>query len=35
VLGGGPTRTLVRVAIHDVGADDRLVELAMVAVLAV
>jgi uncharacterized protein (TIGR00369 family) len=35
VLGGGPGRTLVRAAIHDVGADDRLVELASVAVLDV
>ncbi|MGO8872412.1 MAG: hotdog domain-containing protein [Acidimicrobiales bacterium] len=40
VLGGGAGpvgtgRNLVRVAIHDVGADDRLVELATVAVLAV
>ena len=35
VLGGGLGRTVVRVAIHDVGADDRLVELASVAVLDV
>ena len=35
VLGGPPGRTLVRVAIHDVGADDRLVALGSVVVLAV
>jgi acyl-coenzyme A thioesterase PaaI-like protein len=35
VLGGGPGRTVVRVAIHDVGADDRLVTLGSVAVLDV
>ncbi len=35
VLGGPPGRTLVRVAIHDVGADDRLVSLGSVVVLAV
>ena len=35
VLGGPPGRALVRVAIHDVGSDDRLVALGSVAVLAV
>jgi uncharacterized protein (TIGR00369 family) len=33
VLGGSRGRTLVRVAIHDVGADDRLVTVGSVAVL--
>jgi uncharacterized protein (TIGR00369 family) len=35
VLGGSPGRTVVRVAIHDTGADDRLVTLGSVAVLDV
>ncbi len=35
VLGGRGGRTLVRVAVHDVGAADRLVDLASVAVLDV
>ena len=35
VLGGPPGRTLVRVAIHDVGSHDRMVALASVVVLAV
>jgi uncharacterized protein (TIGR00369 family) len=35
VLGGGPGRTVVRVAIHDVGADDRLVTFGSMAVLDV
>ena len=35
VLGGHGGRTLVRVAVHDVGADHRLVDLASVAVLEV
>ena len=35
VLGGPPGRTLVRVAVHDTGADDRLVVLGSVVVLAV
>lgn len=35
VLGGGPRRTLVRVAVHDVGQDDRMTALGSVAVLAV
>ena len=35
VLGGPPGRTLVRVAVHDLGADDRLVSLGSVVVLAV
>jgi uncharacterized protein (TIGR00369 family) len=35
VLGGPPGRTLVRVAIHDVGSHDRLVCLGSVVVLAV
>ncbi len=35
VLGGRPGRTLVRVAIHDIGADDRMVALGSVAVLDV
>jgi acyl-coenzyme A thioesterase PaaI-like protein len=32
VLGGPEGRTMVRVAIHDVGADDRMVDVALVAV---
>ena len=35
VLGGSHGRTVVRVAIHDTGADDRLVTLGSVAVLDV
>ena len=35
VLGTRAGRTSVRVAIHDVGADDRLVTLGTVTVLAV
>ncbi len=35
VLGGPSGRTLVRVAVHDIGADDRLVSLGSVVVLAV
>ena len=35
VLGGPSGRTLVRVAVHDLGADDRLVSLGSVVVLAV
>ena len=35
MLGGPPGRTLVRVAVHDVGADDRMVALGAVAVLEV
>ncbi|HUY66861.1 MAG TPA: hotdog domain-containing protein [Acidimicrobiales bacterium] len=35
VIGGQGHRTLVRVAVHDVGADHRLVDLASVAVLEV
>jgi uncharacterized protein (TIGR00369 family) len=35
VLGGSPGRTVVRVAIHDVGAGDRLVTLGSTAVVAV
>ena len=35
VLGGRPGRTLVRVAIHDVGAGDRMVAVGSVAVLDV
>jgi uncharacterized protein (TIGR00369 family) len=35
VLGGRPGRTLVRVAVHDVGAGDRIVALGSVAVLDV
>jgi uncharacterized protein (TIGR00369 family) len=35
VIGGQGGRTLVRVAVHDVGADHRLVDLASVAVLEV
>jgi len=34
VLGGPTGRALVRVAVHDVGADDRLVALGSVVVLA-
>ena len=33
VLGGGPGRTLVRVAVHDLGADARLATVGTVAVL--
>jgi acyl-coenzyme A thioesterase PaaI-like protein len=35
VIGGQDGRTLVRVAVHDVGADHRLVDLASVAVVEV
>ena len=35
VLGGPPGRTLVRVAVHDVGADARLTAVGTVAVLDV
>ncbi len=35
VLGGGPGRNLVRVAVHDLGQDGRLTTLGSVAVLAV
>ncbi len=35
VLGGRPGRTLVRVAIHDVGAGDRMAAMGSVAVLDV
>jgi acyl-coenzyme A thioesterase PaaI-like protein len=35
VLGGPPGRTLVRVAVHDIGADHRLVALGAVSVLEV
>ena len=35
LVGGVPGRTLVRVAVHDLGADDRLVSLGSVVVLAV
>jgi uncharacterized protein (TIGR00369 family) len=35
VLGGSAGRSVVRVAIHDIGADDRLVDLAMVTVFDV
>jgi uncharacterized protein (TIGR00369 family) len=35
VLGGPPGRALVRVAVHDVGADDRLASLGSVVVVAV
>jgi uncharacterized protein (TIGR00369 family) len=35
VFGGPPGRTLVRVAVHDLGADDRLVALGSVVVLSV
>jgi acyl-coenzyme A thioesterase PaaI-like protein len=35
VLGGAAGRSMVRVAVHDVGADDRLVDLATVAILDV
>jgi acyl-coenzyme A thioesterase PaaI-like protein len=35
VLGGGPARTLVRLAVHDLGQGDRLAALGSVAVLAV
>ncbi len=35
VLGGPPGRTLVRVAVHDIGSEDRLVALGSVVVLAV
>ena len=35
VLGGRPGRTLVRVAVHDVGAGDRMVAVGSVAVLDV
>ena len=35
VVGGPPGRALVRVAVHDLGAEDRLVSLASVVVLEV
>ncbi len=35
VVGGPPGRVLVRVAVHDLGADDRLVSLGSVVVLTV
>jgi uncharacterized protein (TIGR00369 family) len=35
VVGGPPGRSLVRVAVHDLGAEDRLVSLGSVVVLAV
>jgi uncharacterized protein (TIGR00369 family) len=35
VMGGPPGRSLVRVAVHDLGAEDRLVSLGSVVVLAV
>jgi len=35
VLGGPPGRTLVRVAVHDLGSADRLVALGSVVVLSV
>ncbi len=35
VVGGTPGRSLVRVAVHDLGAEDRLVSLGSVVVLAV
>ena len=35
VLGGPPGRTLVRVAVHDIGADARLTAVGTVAVLDV
>ncbi len=35
VLGGGPGRTLVRVAVHDLGHDGRMTALGSVAVVAV
>jgi uncharacterized protein (TIGR00369 family) len=35
VLGGPPGRTLVRVAVHDLGSDDRLVAMGSVVVRSV